>query len=107
MGEADDEHFRQDEYDDYGGLIPPRRRRRPNIPTPEEAFGSPTDDPPADNGFYKGLIDDIDNEGSRLTSWELDFVDDMMRKLEGLRDDGHDLTDYQREKIEEIYDERL
>ena len=80
-----------------------------NSPTPEEAFGTAPKrtPPPENNGYYQGLLDDIDNHGSGLTSWELDFIDDMMRRLEGLREDGHDLTDDQRAKIEEIYDERL
>lgn len=81
----------------------------PNIPTPEEAFGTAPKrtPPPENNGYYKGLLDDIDQHGSRLSSWELDFVDDMLRKLEGIHDTGYDLTAFQREKIEQIYDEKL
>jgi hypothetical protein len=50
----------------------------------------------------QSLLDDIDNNGSSLTDWEIDFVEDMLRKTDNMER----LTVNEAAKLQEIHDER-
>lgn len=45
------------------------------------------------------LLDEIDNNGQDLTDWEVNFIDKMMKK-------GKYFTKTEKNKLEEIYEER-
>lgn len=49
------------------------------------------------------LLEELDDEGRGLTTWEADFVESLWQRLEV----ADELTERQREKLEEIADERL
>jgi len=48
------------------------------------------------------LLDDIDDNGECLTTWEANFIDDMMKRI----DSGKPLTDKQIKTIQQIHDDR-
>lgn len=56
-----------------------------------------------DTAKYRDLLEDIDDNGDGLNSWECEFVDSMLKRLE----DGGLLTESQREKIVEIHEQRV
>lgn len=50
-------------------------------------------------------LDEIDEEGSGLSDWEAEFVDSMLKKIEG--DQKYQPTDTEVSKIREIYEDRV
>lgn len=49
------------------------------------------------------LVQELDDDGQGLTSWEADRVEEWLRQLEG----GKRLTSWQAAKLDEIREERL
>lgn len=50
-------------------------------------------------------LDEIDDEGSGLSDWEADFIDSMLKKVEG--NTSYQPTDRELSKIKQILDERV
>lgn len=50
-----------------------------------------------------GMLDDIDNHGSGLTDWEIEFTDSLMKQLEA----GKDPSDKQCATVKRIHKERV
>jgi hypothetical protein len=55
------------------------------------------------NDEAQALLDDIDTNGTGLTDWEADFVDDMLKKT----DDGYGPTNREAEKLCQIHEDRV
>lgn len=49
------------------------------------------------------ILDDIDNNGRALTSWEIDFLDEMLKKA----DQGYRFSELQVAKIKQIHARRV
>ena len=50
-------------------------------------------------GNYLSMLDDIDQKGQRLSDWEIEFVNSMLKKS----DEDRQLTYADENKIEQIY----
>lgn len=56
-----------------------------------------------DHDHYVGLLDEIDNRGVRLSDWEIDFIDSMMKKDTA----GLVFTHGQQTTIKQIHTDRV
>ena len=55
------------------------------------------------NEEAQNLLDDIDSQGREITDWELDFIDQMLKKT----DQGYEPTVKEAAVIRRIYGDRV
>lgn len=57
------------------------------------------------NQYWLDLLEEIDEEGLGLSSWEIDFVESLLRRIG--EQPSIQLTPAQKDKIEDIHEKRV